>query len=273
MASQLNQLQGLLYRLITAPKGAADGLEHERDLPSGGLSAVVIGDDRLTAVERVDIYAGMYFFRLLDCLREEFPATLKVVGDDHFHNLITDYLLNYPPTEPSIFHAGRYLADLLQSHQLSERWPFLADLARLERTLIEVFHASDAPVLDADALSAIDPEHWASLNLRAVTAHRILDLGWSVADVVRAVENERNWEPPAHRESSVLVWRRQARTYYREVEPAERSALKILTGGVSFAELCEQVASASVLEDPIGTISGWLDRWVSDGLLAATEQR
>jgi hypothetical protein len=46
------------------------------------LEALVDGDERLSAVERVDIYADAYFYRLLDCLAEDFPATL-VGGRDH----------------------------------------------------------------------------------------------------------------------------------------------------------------------------------------------
>ena len=103
----LKELESLLYRLITAPSGVAEGLAAERDLGAGGLDAIVLGDDRLSAEARVDIYANMYFYRILDALKEDFPATLAVLGDDNFHNLVTGYLLEYPPTEPSISHCGQ----------------------------------------------------------------------------------------------------------------------------------------------------------------------
>jgi hypothetical protein len=35
----------------------------------------------------------MYFYRLLDAIKEDFPATLKILGDFEFHNLITGYLI------------------------------------------------------------------------------------------------------------------------------------------------------------------------------------
>ena len=86
----------------------------------------------------------MYFYRILDALKEDFPATLAVLGADNFHNLVTGYLLEYPPTEPSISYCGRHLADYLRDHPLRDGAPFVADLARLERAVVEVFQGPDA---------------------------------------------------------------------------------------------------------------------------------
>src|SRR5258708_24241113 len=144
MAIPLKNLQSLLYRLITAVSGVAQGLAAERELGATGLDAIVLGDDRLSAEDRVDIYANMYFYRILDALKEDFPATLAVLGADDFHNLITGYLIEYPPTEPSISHCGRHLADYLHDHPMQERAPFIADLARLERATVEAFLRPDA---------------------------------------------------------------------------------------------------------------------------------
>ena len=179
---ELKSLQSLLYRLITAPSGVAEGLAAERELSARSLDAIVLGDERLSAADRVDIYANMYFYRLLDALKEDFPATLAVLGADNFHNLVTGYLLEYPPTEPSLYYCGRYLADYLRDHPLSENVPFIADLARLERSSVEVFHGADAPVLESDALQAVAPADWPAMKLAdssvgADTRARLASLG------------------------------------------------------------------------------------------------
>src|SRR3984957_18795497 len=157
MPIHLKELESLLYRLIPAPSGVAEGLATERDLSAGGLDAIVLGDDRLSAEARVDIYANMYFYRIRDALKEDFPATLAVLGDDNFHNLVTGYLLEYPPTQPSISECGRHLANYLQRHPMRERAPFIADLAQLERASAEVFQGPDAAALEPVALRSIAP--------------------------------------------------------------------------------------------------------------------
>ncbi len=267
MMFSLKQLESLLYRLITAPSGVAEGLAAERELRAGGLDAIVLGDDRLSAEARVDIYANMYFYRLLDALKEDFPATLAVLGEDDFHNLITCYLLEYPPTEPSLYHCGRYLADYLRDHSIRERAPFVADLAALERANVEVFHGSDAPALDAVALREIAPEQWPALKLRIHPSAQILALDWRVSELLRAVEENRPWKHAAQDSIKVLVWRRDTRVFYRDLELAEADALEAILRGAAFAEICDVVAADAGDQDPVAAMSLLLARWLSDGLL------
>ncbi len=259
MTSDLKNLQTLLYRAITGVPGAVSSIGLRPD--------VIRGNGRLSALERVAIYANAYFYRLLDCLREDFPATAAVVGEPAFENLIRAYLTRHPPTEPSIFYAGRYLADFLGNHPQLERWSFIAELARLERTLIEVFHGPGAPALSASEIRTIAPVDWPSLSLRTHPALRMLDCKWRVNDVLRAVANGTEWREPARSVTALLVWRQANQVYYRELEVPERAALEVASNGADFAAVCEAFASHMNDEDLPAAINGILTRWVADGLL------
>ena len=268
MPTNLKELQSLLYRLITAPSGVAEGLAAERALGAGGLDAIILGDDRLSAEARVDIYANMYFYRILDALKEDFPATLAVLGDDNFHNLATGYILEYPPTEPSLHYCGRHLADYLRDHPLCEGAPFVADLAKLERAVIEVFHAPDAPALESDAVRAIAPEDWPALKFKLHPSAKLLALDWRVTDLLRAVEEKRASKPAERGAIRILVWRRNARVFYRDLEKAEADALEAASRGATFAEICDLVAANVADQDPVAAVNRMLARWLSDSLLA-----
>jgi hypothetical protein len=282
----LKDLQEVLYRLIVAPGGVAEGLAYEIALPAGGLATLIAGDDRMSAVERVEVYANGYFYRLLDVLREDFPATLAIAGDDNFHNLVTGYLIDYPPTEPSIYYAGSNFATYVASHPLLGRWPFLADLARLERATLESFHAADAPALDAGALRAITPAQWPTLSLRAHQATRLLDCAWRVDEVLRAVEDgaaPATIAPPAPAGAggAIVVWRRATRVAYRVAERGEGEALRLALAappgaapGATFAAICDAIAAAAGgegagrdAEDLAASIQRLLACWLADGLL------
>jgi hypothetical protein len=268
MPSDLNWVESLLYRLLTAPSGVAEGLAHEKSLAAGGLASVILGDDRLNAEERVDIYANMYFYRLLEVFKEDFPATLAVVGEERFHNLATGYLIEYPPAHFSISWAGEHLADFIREHPLRNDFPFLANLAQIERALIEVFHALDAPALDAEAMRVIPPQQWPELRLRLHPAHQILQLEWDLAPILKAVEQG---EPPPHppREAiTMLVWRRRNTVFYRAIDAAENDAFNALAKGAAFPEICELIAgSVDEGEDPASAINQRLEVWLRDGLL------
>lgn len=267
MSSDLNWVENLLYRLITAPSGVAEGLAQEKSLARGGLAQVIAGDERLSAEDRVDIYANMYFYRILDVLKEDFPAALAMLGAERFHNLITGYLIDYPPAHFSIAYAGNHLADFIRDHPLRDEFLFLSDLARLERALIDVFHAADTVPLDAEQMRAIPPADWPTMKLTLSPASLILELQWDVAAILKAVEQGEELSHPARDDISMLVWRNRNRVYHRAIDSAERDELEAIAKGTTFAEICEMIASNVDVGDPAVAINQRLETWLRDGLL------
>src|SRR5262249_19002276 len=74
----LSQTQALLGKLITAPEGAAAGLAALSAQERAVCERLVRADERLSAIERVDIYADMYFYRIRDALKDDFAAVASV---------------------------------------------------------------------------------------------------------------------------------------------------------------------------------------------------
>jgi hypothetical protein len=278
MAMNLNlaDLQSMLYRLITAPGGPSEaGAQHV--LGDRGLEAVISVNSRLSADQRVGIYADAYFYRLHDVLKEDFPCTYRIVGDVNFHNLITGYLIEYPPSEPSVLYAGRHLPHYLR-RILGEpggsfsKWPFVADVARLERACIEVFHGADADALESSSLRDLAPESWPSLKIRLHPAAQILDLKWRIDMVMEAIKRGPPWEPPTHEPVAILIWRQDWQARYRALEAGECAALKTAAAGSDFASICGALANeleaANEVPDLAAIINRLLIRWLDDGLLA-----
>src|SRR5260370_15296967 len=270
MHVNLPELQPLLYQLITTPEGAKR-IGNERRSAPGRIETLVRGDQRLSAIERVNIYADAYFYRLLDCLYDEFPATFAVVGSDNFAALVRDYLLACPPTEPSIFYAGRYLYGFLRNHPLAKRWPFISELARLERAILDVFHAADTSTLSDEAMRAIPSQQWPAIKLKTHPAVAILRNEWRVADVLCAVESGRGWSQPAHQKTAGLGWRQDAQVNYRDLEDMETRALALLSEGASFAAICEAIAALATGSDQVPLIGRLLARWLGDGIIVRAD--
>jgi Putative DNA-binding domain len=249
------------------------GLAAERTLPAGGLDAIVRGDERLGAAARVEIYANMYFFRLLEILREDFPATASVLGETHFHNLVTDYLVAHRPSERSVFWAGREFAAYLRVHPLSAQFPFAADLAAVERALVDVFCAIDAAVLEAAAMQAIAAERWPALRLRTIAALAIVDCEYNVCGILDAVGGSGVSSAPPCERASILVWRRNAQVFYRALDCVEAVAISRLARPTTFGKVCELIATRTMGGDAVGEINRMLSRWLSDGILTLAPPR
>jgi hypothetical protein len=272
----LAAIEELLFGLITAPEGVADGLARAR-LSARDLEAVVDGDARRSAVGRLDIYANMYFFRILDVLRADYPKLLQALGDDGFHNLATDYLLACPSRHPSIRNVGARLPQFLDGRGTLTAPPappsfggapsWHADLARLEWARQDVFDAADAAPLTVEALREIAADDFARLAIALVPAHRRLELGHTVDDYWS------DGEAPRAEARTLIVWREGTDVYHRPVDAREAEALALVADGALFGHVCELVCGrVSDGEDPALVAAGLLGRWASDGLIARSER-
>jgi len=267
MPATLRDVQALFYDLVTAPEGVAPGLI-ARGQSGRDLEAVIRGDQRMSAVERLDVYANMYFYRILDVLREEYPRVLALVGDAAFHDLVTDYLLVHRPRNPSLREAGALLPPYLARHALGVARPWLPQLAHLERTHRELFDDADDELLSLDALQSLSPDAFATLAVRLCPTHAVLDSAYSLSGIWTACLSE-PVEPEARGEL-LLVWRANFEVRHRVIDDAgEAAMLSLAAGGATMSELCEAMTARLPIEagDLAGRAFQILARWVDDGLL------
>jgi len=274
-ADRLADVEAQLYDLITAPEGVGKRLTELGRAP-GDLETIVRSSGQLSAVERVDVYANMYFFRILEVLGDEHAKIVTLMGGDAFHNLVTDYLLACRPAHPSLREVGARLPAYLATHPLAEGRPWLSELARLERARIELFDGPDAEALTLDAVRSLPPEALPELALRAIPCHAVLHTEYAIAPLWRALEGRSPGSPGVgHAQvdrlaETILIWRQELTVFHRVADPDERLYLPLLQRGATFADLCDQVlARASDAEAAAGRAFELLARWLADGVLAA----
>ncbi len=304
--ADLGTIQHQVWDLITAPEGVVQGaadLAARGEIPGTDLSFLVRGDERLAPEERLDIYANMYFYRLRDCLAEDFPCVSAVLGGARFHNLVTDYLLAHPSSTWTLRRLGERLPAFLAGHAAGKGMPFLGDLARLEWARIEAFDAPDARPLERADLAAMQEAGVASRRLGLVPSARILDLDWSIAPLWREAadqagegimagthsaavggDSHEHFAPPlqvaqpAKRPAHVLVWRGGFQVFHRTVAPDERACLgEIRDRGATLPRLCEVILAsmsvdesrhaAEVSSEAARRTAGIAGAWLADGLL------
>jgi len=294
----LRALQSIFWHLLSAPDGAALGaaaLHREGTLESEDLAFLVRSDATLSAVEHVDIYADMYFYRLRDCLAEDFPKLAAQLGEARFHNLITDYLLAHPSSHFSLRELGRALPGFLAGHALARELPALADLAALEWARGDVFDETDATPLSQHLLlerGAAAPEIF---RLALVPAARLLRIDPSVLPLwkrlgavdhadekdgtapgaVGRANDARETNTSTHRKEScdVVVWRKGFGVYHRSLPADEARCLEALSaGGATLARLGE-IASAHAPPERAGQrLAELLALWTMDQFVTAVDE-
>jgi hypothetical protein len=270
-SDRLADVQAQLYDLITAPEGVGKRLTELGRTPRD-LETTVRSSGQLSAVERVDVYANMYFFRILEALGDEYAKIVALMGGDAFHNLVTDYLLACRPAHPSLREVGARLPAYLATHPLGEDRPWLSELARLDRLRLELFDGPDAETLTLDQVRGLPPEALPELALRAVPCHAVLKTEHAIAPLWRGLEqssisDEISGDPPNVPET-ILVWRQGLTVFHRVLDPDEIACLRLMRDGATFAVVCEQV-SAQLADPEVAARRAFelLGRWLEEGVL------
>lgn len=249
-ALALRDLQGRFWRSLH--DGEAD--------PT--LAASVLPSPALAPAERIGIYQDMYFWRLHEVLREDFPKTCEALAGA-FEALARRYLARHPSEQPSVRHLGARLAAFLGGDPLAAVRPWLPDLARLERARVDAFDAPDATPVRAADLAAVGPEAWSDLTFTPIPAVELLRCAWPAHEV---------WAAPATQPqpcpTRLRVWRQDFSVHHAAIDAVEEEAFGALASGRSFAAVCEVVAGHVPEEAAAAEAGALLARWIEDGLVA-----
>ena len=302
----LRRTQQLFWDLITAPTGvrpAIDDLRRRGAIAPQEIEDVFAGDAALPAADRLDIYANMYFYRLLDTLREDFPRTAAATGGDRFHNLVTDYLLAHPSSHPSLRHLGRHLPEFIAGHALHLEFPYLGDLARLEWTRADLFDAPDVPPLRREDLAALPQDRSGEAVFRLVPACALLRTGYDVARLWRDLGTGTDGETPnaaagvapgasggtagnaaaeehdhgtaargprslPRRPGAIRVWRDRFVVYHKAIDDEEADCLERIREGDDLGSVCQRLAAGRSPARATERVGRMLQSWLDAGLLA-----
>jgi len=281
---RLRHDQALFWGLIAAPEGVRRGLEAlvgRGAARPDDLDTLIVGDERLSSFDRLDIYANMYFFRLLDCLKEDYPRLLEALGSARFHNLVTDYLLVHPSSQPSLRYVGTRLADSLAGHALERECPGLADLARLEWARADIFDAADARPLTRADIAALPQDEAGEVRLALVPACRLLRLAHDAPRAWRELKERAGGHAGAtgdhadplprlaRRPTAARVWRHGFSVHHRSIDDDEIDSLEGLRAGDPLGVIAQRLSAGRTPERATARLGALLQGWIEDGLIAA----
>lgn len=255
------QQAGLKRAIVT---GVRPGTEPD----TAGLLRAAEGREPL-----LRIYRQAYVGRLIAALRDNFGVLPQVLGDEAFDALALAYIQAHPSTQPSIRWFGHRLPGFMAEHDDLVPHPALTDLARMEWALRAAFDAADREPIDAQALAGVAVDVWPLLVFDVLPGVQLFELGWNVAPVWRALQDEaddaaadlREPQPLAH---SLLVWRAGLDTRWRSLEPLPARLLHAALQGQNFGTLCTLAASEVGEAEAALHAASALRGWLADGLFS-----
>jgi hypothetical protein len=136
--------------------------------------------------QRFAVYRNNVAASLRAALAAKFPLVEKLVGADYFAALAGAFARAHLPRAPRLALYGEDFADFVASFPPLARWPYLADVARLDAARLAAYHAADAPALGPADFAAVDD--LAGLRLALHPCLRVVASPFAVLDMARALD-------------------------------------------------------------------------------------
>jgi len=237
-------------------------------------------NDRLTSLERLEIYSRSYWYRLFDSLYEDFPGLRAVLGQRAFQRLSKAYLTDCPSRSFTLRNLGSRLEDWLRRNPAyaGGRLALALDMIRLEWAHIEAFDEKTEKVLGPEDLLELG----AGLRLKLQPYIRLIELRYPVDDL-RVKANAASEE---HGAASNTVLKRKAgrlvkrisrmdpeniflavhrhdlTVYYRRLPAQEFALLAALRQGLPVGKAIDAAGDISAKQ-----VEAWFAAWAEMGWL------
>ncbi len=278
--STLVRLERWMQSVVTHPAGPGAGIRSQAAmvlLPQAARSieTVVLPSRSQSSIERLGIYAHMYYARLVEVMTAEYPTTRRILGDDVFERACRRFIERHPSTERTLQRLSAGFPSFLTRHLPAGRRSALAvDVARIERAMEDVFDAPLGVPLTHAQLAAIAPEEWDRLRVRPSPAVRLLKLHTPANDYVSATRADRTVRVPPPRLSYVVVYRHRYQVYRRTLDGAQFALLSALENGRPLAAAV-RLALRHCRGEPArlaARLGGWFREWTAAGMLQVPDR-
>jgi hypothetical protein len=241
-------------------------------------------NNRLTSVERLEIYARSYWFRVLDCLYDDYPGLRAVLGERRFMKLATAFLAQFPSASFTLRNLGSRLPEFIEKEPAfcGPHAALAADMARFEWAQVVAFDGPELPPLTQDDVLDGGPDR---LRVALQPYVTVLECAYPVDEFVLALKksglrgeasnaissmprHKRAARPrlPRPGKTRVAVHRQDGMLYFKRLDPEAYAILTALRDGRTLAAACAgALRDADPAIDWAARVREWFQNWQSLG--------
>ena len=281
----LLEIQRRFAEALMTPLNSEEGIA-DRTLRGDTMQQVadeiVKPNDRLSSIERLEIYSRSYWFRIISSLNEDFVGLRSVVGDEKFDSLVQAYLAANPSRSFTLRDLGSRLEAWLRENPeyIRPHESLALDMVRLEWADTECFDAAEEPALGLADIARLgsDPVLHLQPNVQ------LLELQYPVDKLLLEIREEQDDDSDeasntfSERRSRsrvkrvrsskpkpifVVVHRVDYLVYFRRVTPEAFRVLTAFRSGKKLSEAIDAAFNPSTLPEPkiMEMVQGWFRDW------------
>ena len=216
----------------------------------------------LTAQPAFAIYRNTVMKACVDALQANFPAVVRLVGSDWFRAAAALYVAAQPPKDARLLRYGDGFPDFLTTFEPARELPYLADVARLDRSWTQV-HAEAEAATSLDVFASLSP---GALGETCIAPHPAARWHWFADQPAYSIWSRNRsdcadaGDIPWQGEGALLT-RQEGVVTWRAASPADCAFLDACIGGAPLVD----AAAAALRREPDVDLAGLLA-----GLLGAS---
>lgn len=261
----LRRLQRFVQAVVVHPGETrrAAAAAARRELGGKPPESALLPSRTLSAVERIGIYQGMYLLRMREALAADYPGLVHALGDDAFMGFVRAYVQRHPSRSYTLNRLGDHVPSYLMRTRRFPHGRFLADLARLELAVTEVFDA-EAP----EPVRRIRPAGVGeTTTFHPCSTIRFLALGYPVGEYLNAVREDRSPGIPRPARTRIALWRSGTSVRRLDLSPSADALLRRLAAGQTLGAALRSLNPAERRDLPERRLMELFRTAVSGGML------
>ncbi|BDI06457.1 DNA-binding domain-containing protein [Sphaerotilus microaerophilus] len=220
--------------------------------------------------QRFALHRNNVVLGLSEALGEAFPVLRAHVGATAFEVLAREFLRDHPPASPVLSDWGDELAGWIERYAPAAAWPWLADLARLERARVRLYHAADASALPESAIAArlAQPHRLSAARLTWHPGAAVYQSRWACVSLWAAHQGAGAWaDLDIQQGEAALLLRQGDELQVLPLPPAQAAVLAALARGQTLGEAARHAEETQ--EGEAATLAACLTLLLRQGLITA----
>lgn len=201
---------------------------------------------------RLNIYRNNVNISLCRALKAVYPVIYKLVGDEFFNAMASDYIAKHPSRSGNLHNFGCQLANFISSFAPAGELVYLADVAKLEWAYHRVFHAENSQAFNIEKLQQVDTANYGNLCFKLNPACQLVSSPYPILRIWQA--NQDQTENPGSEINAsnsisldegkvfLLVLRQDLDIEFQTLSPCEFNFLEAFSQGNSFFIACDKAS-------------------------------
>ena len=226
--------------------------------------------DSAIAEKRIYNYRGNMRANWGGALHNAYPTIEKLVGEEFFAGLVSEYGQRYPSNDPNLNIFGAYFADFLRDFEHVAQYPYFYDMARLDWALHTAYYEPDLEAVSVQHVASLSPEELENSFLQLHPACRLLQTDFAVDGIWQAHRHEpvQAFPDPLEVATFIVVTRPEWRCLPISLSRAAFTALSGLQQGQNLGSALD----AALEVDEEFPFIEQLQMWLAQKMLIVAQQ-